>query len=611
MSQHEVLALNSNFETWKTDRATGLTSVEPFLYYAVEHITKVYNLTDEQIRYGITDDSNDGGIDAIYCLAGKANVPIRDDTPVPVSGLDAIRIMVFQSKSSLSDTGFKPDDIDRFAFFVDDLLDMTTPTKAVAPKYTAQLVSIVQSFKNTYMAVAQNFPALHLEFFYVTRGDGNTLNAAAAAAKDRLFAAVHKHRGKGNSKDTVAFHPIDTTELLSCVRKRRLRSRRLRWSAQPIPIGNGYVGMVRLPDYFDFLKDEKSSLDELIFESNVRGNQGRTSVNRQMRAALDRGGPPDFWQLNNGVTITCASITPIDAYNLSVEDAQVVNGLQTSRQIFGHFSESATLGQDDRLVLVKLIPVSDDAVRDKIIRATNNQNPIRASALLLTGEVHRDIEDLFKRHGIFYDRRPGFYKDQGKQISQIVSFNEVTQAAIAILLHRPDDARARPGDYIGGVQGEKPGEKHKLLFRPRSASKTVELSTYLKCVLLVRAVEDYLKDRPNLDYNDRRNIRFYVSFHLVCKITKSSAPTLEDVFQITSSDVTMDRLEKSFRAVSRLYFALSKTAENGDSVAKSVDLLAALKKVLPKRRPPVKAESSVRQVKKRIKDVLQESEFKW
>jgi hypothetical protein len=47
--------------------------------------------------------------------------------------------------------------------------------------------------------------------------------------------------------------------------------------------------MVHLRDYFELLKDETGSLDELIFESNVRGNQGRTSVNRQMRAALDDG----------------------------------------------------------------------------------------------------------------------------------------------------------------------------------------------------------------------------------------------------------------------------------------------------------------------------------
>ena len=610
MSQHEVLALNTNFDNWKRDRASGLTDVEPFLYYAVESITKAHNLTDEQVRYGITDHANDGGVDAFYCLAGKASTPIRDDARTPVGGLDAIHIMVFQVKSSLSDTGFKPDEIDKFGFFIDDLLDMTSSSKKLAGKYTPQILSLVGAFKSTYLSVAQSFPALHIEFYYVTRGDGVSINAAATASKNRVLAAVEKHRGKGNSKDTVSFHAVDTAQLLAYVRRRRRRSRTLKWSVQPIPIENGYVGMVRLGDYFEFLKNELGSLDELIFESNVRGNQGRTSVNRQMRAALDAGSPPDFWQLNNGVTITCASISPIDAYSLSVDDAQVVNGLQTSRQIFGHFLDTKNAGKDTRVALVKLIPVTDDAVRDKIIRATNNQNPIKASALLLTGEVHRDIEDLFKRHGLYYDRRPGFYKDQGKPIAQIVSFNEVTQAAIAILLHRPDDSRARPGDYVGASEGKKAGEKHKLLFRPRKASKLIELSAYLKCVFIVRKVEAFLEGVSALDYGDRRNLLFYMAYYLVCKIANSRTPSAEDVFAIEASALTQESLQEAYKLVSGLYLRLSRKAENRDIVAKGPEMLAALKKKLPKARAAATdVPGSARS--KKIRDVIRESEFKW
>src|SRR5579872_5228536 len=106
-------------------------------------------------------------------------------------------------------------------------------------------------------------------------------------------------------------------------------------------------------------------LDELIFESNVRGHQGRSSVNKQMRISLDTGGPPDFWQLNNGITITCSKIEGIDALTVQAHDPQVVNGLQTSRQIFGHFADlkakSKTTGsnsevsKETRSVLAKLI----------------------------------------------------------------------------------------------------------------------------------------------------------------------------------------------------------------------------------------------------------------
>ena len=196
MSQHDVLALDANFENWKKERASGLT-VEPFLFYSVEHITKLYNLTDDQVRYGITDYGNDGGIDALYCLAGRSNTLIRDDAPIPSHGIDRIRLMIFQGKSSLAETGFKPEEIDKFAFFVDYLLNMTSPPRKLAGKYTPHMLSMIGAFKNTYLAVVQNLPAPQVEFYYVTRGDGNTLNTAALASRDRALKVVEKHRGKG------------------------------------------------------------------------------------------------------------------------------------------------------------------------------------------------------------------------------------------------------------------------------------------------------------------------------------------------------------------------------------------------------------------------------
>jgi len=175
---------------------------------------------------------------------------------------------------------------------------------------------------------------------------------------------------------------------------------------------------------------------------------------------------------------------------------------------------------------------------------------------LLTGEVHRDLEDLFKRHGLYYDRRPGFYKDQGKPIDKIISFNEVTQAAIAILLHHPDDARARPGDYIGAAEGKKAGEKHKMLFRPRQSSKELELSAYLKCVLIVRSVEDFIKGISGIDYGDRRNLLFYVAYYVASKIANTPTPSIEDVFSITSSHITQQVLQDAYNTTSPDLFAI-------------------------------------------------------
>jgi hypothetical protein len=163
-------------------------------------------------------------------------------------------------------------------------------------------------------------------------------------------------------------------------------------------------------------------------------------------------------------------------------------------------------------------------------------------------------------------RRPGFYKDQGKPISKIVSFNEVTQAVIAILLHRPDDSRARPGDYIGASEGKKAGEKHKLLFRPRKASKVMELSAYLKCVLIVKEVEDFLKQMSTLDYGDRRNLLFYVAHYVACIISDSPTPTFEGVFAIERKALTQELLQTAFKVVNGQFWARAARGEMASGI---------------------------------------------
>jgi len=606
MPEHDVVALNANFKTWCKERASGLTTIEPFLYYTVEHITKQYNLTDEQVQYGITDHPNDGGVDAIYCLAGKTNVLLRDDISTKITSADTVRIMVFQVKSSVSETGFSPPEIDKLAHFADDLLNLSGAD--LAGKYEARLITRMQTFKDKYLEVAHNFPRLVLEFYYVTRGDGETLTPAADAAVERLKQAVAKHRG-ANSRDEFKFEPADTVKLLEYVRRRRQFPRPIKWAQQPMPVGEGYVGMVRLADYYNFLKDEKGTLDELIFESNVRGSQGRTSVNRQMREVLDKSKTPDFWQLNNGITVTCLRINPIDAFNVEVHDAQVVNGLQTSRQIFGHFSEATNIDPtDQRLVMIKLIPVSDDKVRDTIIRATNNQNPMRAAALRATDERQRDIEDLFKEYGYFYDRRPGYWKDQGKEIVKIVSLNEIVQAMVALVLHRPDDAKGRPGDYV--KEGKKGEAKYRQIFGA-SRNYSRPLGIFLRSVLIVRAVGEYLSGKDNLTPSDRSNLLFYVAYHVVCEIAQTASPSPDAILGMESV-MFNDRahLDSSFDVVNSIYRRLIEDVENPDTVAKGTELLDEIKKELVAAHgetPPVEAK---KRKKKKVRDVLRDSEIK-
>ncbi|MBJ5210918.1 AIPR family protein, partial [Salmonella enterica subsp. enterica serovar Indiana] len=96
--------------------------------------------------------------------------------------------------------------------------------------------------------------------------------------------------------------------------------------------------MLHLQKYYEFISDN-GALARSIFESNVRDYQGSVTVNTGIRLTLQNMNSDDFWYLNNGVTI----ITPkaVSAgKQLTIEDPQIVNGLQTSHEIYRHFSNS-------------------------------------------------------------------------------------------------------------------------------------------------------------------------------------------------------------------------------------------------------------------------------
>lgn len=117
---------------------------------------------------------------------------------------------------------------------------------------------------------------------------------------------------------------------------------------------------------------------------------------------------PEFWWLNNGITII-GTHAHIVGNAISIENVQIVNGLQTSESIYNYFNESK-IKSDDRSLLVKIIISNDVNARNSIIYATNNQTNVNVTALRATDKIQRDIEDVLKSHGIYYDRRSNYYK---------------------------------------------------------------------------------------------------------------------------------------------------------------------------------------------------------
>jgi hypothetical protein len=553
MSQNDLIHLDSNFKNWQESRGAELKDVDPYVYYCAEQFLKPFDLNDEEIAYGIVDGGNDGGIDAIYFIVNR-DMLVRDDTDVDPKTVTRVRLVAMQMKNS---GGFSPVEIDKLFFFTDDLLDLSKPASAFTAKYNKRLLEIMHTFKQQYLRVAGRFPSVSVDYYYITRGDEVKADAKAKDAVDRLQTKVKEHLNKATS----TFNFVNAQALLEQVMKRPPTGREVVWAEPPLQLAEGYVGTVKLRDFYAFLRDEDGELADRIFEANVRGFQQETPVNVQIGESLRADNPPNFWLLNNGITVIAESVSNAGHKRLSLEDPQIVNGLQTSREIFSYFTEKKP-GSEDRSILVKVIETKDAVVSDAVIKATNSQNKMPAASLRATDPIHHQIEDLFKQYGFYYDRRKGYYKDKGKPASRIISVVALLQAVVSIVLQRPDDARARPSDYINQ------DAKYESVFGLNS----IPLGVYLACIQIVRRVEEFLRT-TDLEAGDKRNLKYYIAFYTVCRLTGTREPSIDEIQDIGLETIYDGMLAQSLRVVREKYERLG----GDDSVAKGSDFLKQLR----------------------------------
>ena len=195
--------------------------------------------------------------------------------------------------------------------------------------------------------------------------------------------------------------------------------------------------------------DDDGEIRKSFFDSNVRDYQGKNNVNSSISDTLHRSDSNDFWWLNNGVTVLASEATLVNNRELQIVNPEIVNGLQTSMEIYNYYSENKeALKNETRSVLLRIIVPENEASRDQIIFATNNQTNIPKATLRVTDPIHLQIEMYFKNRGLFYDRRKNYYKNQGRKPAEIVGVSFLAQWLISIFLKKPDYARARPSTLL-------------------------------------------------------------------------------------------------------------------------------------------------------------------
>jgi len=391
--------------------------------FANEQILKDCHLTFEELMDGCVGGGGDGGLDAFFPFVN--GVLLEEDSDLSNVGVKPdVLLYVGQVKETGS---YQEVVFDKATPTLKKLLDQSVDESELRKRYSAALVDRAMVFRNKLQELAARHPNVSVRFVYATKGDTAKINANVYAKANELAKAVEQLFP--GCAATVDF--FGAAHLLELANRQATYTLSLAYVEGPLTQGDSHVVLVRLSDYFKCITDDAGLMRHYIFEWNVRDYQGNVEVNVDIQRTLNDPNAPPFWWLNNGITIIASKASITGGKVLFLDDVQIVNGLQTSVEIYNFLKPDPTKGAD-RLLLGRVVVTADPAVRDRIIKATNFQTSVSAASLRATDEIQRRIEQYFMANGWYYDRRKGYYKNHGKPADRIVSIPYLAQAVMAM-----------------------------------------------------------------------------------------------------------------------------------------------------------------------------------
>lgn len=448
---------------------------EAFEFLVFEQILSNYDLSKEEIEAGWVDGKDDGGIDGFYIFINGILLLDTENFHWPKKNAE-LRVYIITCKHKDS---FNQAPLDSLVASVSELFDFTIDDNLLNGAYSGEILELRKILLIAYRNLSACLTDISVKYIYASRGDSSDIGLNIKARSEQIIAKTESLF----SSCKASFNFIGASDLITLYRKVKNFSPELPF-IEGFSQGVSNILVVNLTTYYKFITDESGNLKRYLFEANVRDFLGANRVNEDIAATLSENNSTDFWWLNNGITILSTSSRMIGKV-LHLEDVQIVNGLQTSHSIFNYFSNGGTDDQE-RSVLVKIIALENPNVRDKIIRATNNQSLVELASLHATDTIQRDIDDILERSGWFYERRKNYYRNIGKPETNIITPLYVAGGVIALLLKNPAKASRLKSKFMSDE------ESYTQVF-----NSSVPLKVWPKIVSVLKQVESIIeKLRP-------------------------------------------------------------------------------------------------------------------
>lgn len=505
---------------------------EVFEYFAFEQILKDYDLSHDELISGSVDGRNDGGIDGFYMFINGHLLVDLDKFNWPKSG-STLELWLITCKHH--DT-FKQAPLDNLVASLTELFDLSIENDNLNGDYSVTVLKQRNNFKVAYRKVSPRLSNFKVSFCYASRGNTEELGESIVARSKQI-----EHITKDSFGNCVSqFLFLGSTELINLNRKIPNFTLELPFT-ENLSSGQTYILLVKLNDYFKFISDDNKKLRRYLFDSNVRDYMGLNRVNEDIKNTLENEESPDFWWLNNGITILSTGASVVGK-SILIQDIQIVNGLQSSESIYRYFCNDGA-DRNNRSVLVKVIVSQDDAIRDEIIRATNNQTIVELASLHATDKIQRDIEEVLKNNDFYYERRTNFYKNQGMPIDKILTPLYAASGYVNLVLKAPEQASSIKAKFMRNE------DSYSKVF-----SSNVDLSVWPKIVYILKYTDKFLETkRPNANSISEHFLKYrrqYLSFLTISRMFGCFNFTINNLISFDLSRFTFEELEKTWIIVS-------------------------------------------------------------
>jgi hypothetical protein len=484
MSENDRVLLDGVLSRLRAESAAELKEDEFFEVFLSQQVLWDKELSWDELMSGVIGGGDDGGIDCFYVFCNGALLSSENAT-ITLKGEVRFELFILQAKRS---PGFSENAVDKLRSTILEILDLAKNVDEFASSYNDELMEAIELFRSSFFANASNFPTVGVQIVYGSRG--GRVHPKVTRKAEALRAAV----ADMFSDSTCSFRFITPRDLVRMARRQRPSSFDLTvLDVISTGSGGGLIATVKLEDYYRFVTFDNGDLRQGLLESNVRDYEGPGGINASIRKTLFNRSEDDFWWLNNGVTVVAKRAAQFGK-RLTLEYPQIVNGLQTTREVWG-YCKTEDASNDNRALLVRIVVPPNDASRDRIIRATNSQTAIPTVALRATDPIQRSIEDYFSQHGYFYERRKNQHQVPGRPLTRVCSIPYLAESVQAVHLLRPHIGAPRLGGRF-----LRDDEEYEAIF----ASKT-PLDIFLRCFQITRAAETAIRSvTAGMSRNSRR-----------------------------------------------------------------------------------------------------------